>query len=377
MKNEIEKRNVIVGIAAILATVPATLATAQDLDLSDITLPPGFAIDVYAADVPNARSLALGDDGVVYVSTRRDGRIFALLPQDDGSQAILTIDEDLKVPNGIAYRDGDLYVAETTRVLRYPGVRARLLDPPAPEVIGEPLPGESHHGWRYIAFGPDGKLYITIGAPCNVCDREGFGLIVRQNADGSGREVFAEGVRNSVGLAWHPRTRDLWFTDNGRDMLGDDLPPGELNRAPAAGLHFGFPYCHAGEIPDPEFGQHRNCSEFAAPAQKLGPHVAPLGLRFYTGSMFPAEYQGQIFIAEHGSWNRSKKIGYRLSLVRLHNGRPASYETFAEGWLQNEQASGRPVDVLVLDDGSMLVSDDKAGRIYRISYSTLRTEGLL
>ena len=353
-------------------------ATADEaVQLSDIKLPPGFSIEVYASEVPNARSMTLGSNGTVFVSTRRDGHVFAVVPQEGSAPQVVAIAQGLKMPNGIAYHDGDLYVAEMTRVLRYPAIGARLDDPPQPEVVGDSLPDESHHGWRYIAFGPDDKLYISIGAPCNICDRDGFGVIVRQNADGSARETVASGVRNSVGMTWHPQTGELWFTDNGRDMLGDDIPPGELNHAPTSGLHFGFPFCHGGDIADPELGDLGDCADVTPPAQKLGPHVAPLGLKFYTGSMFPLEYHNQIFIAEHGSWNRSKKIGYRISLVRMEHGQPVSYDSFAEGWLQNEQVSGRPVDLLVLEDGSMLVSDDKAGKIYRISYSSLRAEGLM
>jgi len=337
--------------------------------LDDIVLPEGFSIEVYADDVPNARSLALGDNGTVFVSTRRDGRVFALVPGDKGSPSVVTIASGLKMPNGIAFRGGDLYVAEMSKITRYSDIEAHLDNIPEPETIVDSLPGETHHGWRYIAFGPDGLLYITIGAPCNICDRQGFGNISRLNADGSGLEVFASGVRNSVGLDWHPEFGNLWFTDNGRDMLGDNLPPGELNRATDKGMHFGFPYCHAGEIADPEFGDQRRCDEFTAPEQKLGPHVAPLGMRFYTGDMFPPEYHGQVFIAEHGSWNRTQKTGYRISLVRVTKGEAQSYEVFAEGWLQGDEVSGRPVDLLLLEDGSMLVSDDKQGRIYRISYS--------
>ena len=211
-------------------------------------------------------------------------------------------------------------------------------------------------------------LYISIGAPCNVCDEFGYAQIIRMNADGSGRETYASGIRNSVGFTWHPLSEELWFTDNGRDMLGDDLPPGELNHAPRQGLHFGYPYCHAGEILDPKFGEGRDCVDYASPAQKLGPHVAPLGVKFYTGDMFPAEYRNQVFIAEHGSWNRSKKIGYRVSMVRFDGERAVSYEPFAFGWLQGQSVSGRPVDLIVKDDGSLLVSDDFAGKIYRISY---------
>ncbi|MGI9261135.1 MAG: PQQ-dependent sugar dehydrogenase, partial [Woeseiaceae bacterium] len=255
-------------------------------------------------------------------------------------------------------------------------IEANLESIPEPVVIIDTLLPERHHGWRYIDFGPDGKLYITLGAPCNVCEREGSANISRMNPDGSEQEIFAEGVRNSVGLTWHPETDELWFTDNGRDMLGDDIPPGELNRAPQAGMHFGFPYCHGNDVADPEFGNRRSCSEFEGPAQELGPHVAPLGMIFYTGSMFPAEYTNQVLIAEHGSWNRSKKIGYRVSLVSMRSGNAIGYEVFADGWLMGEEVSGRPVDLLQLADGSVLLSDDQNGMIYRISYSRPIDEGV-
>ncbi|MEO1204014.1 MAG: PQQ-dependent sugar dehydrogenase, partial [Pseudomonadota bacterium] len=266
------------------------------------------------------------------------------------------------------YHDGDLYVAEIDRVLRYADIDNRLENPPTPDVLPIDLPDKRHHGWRYIAFGPDGKLYISIGAPCNVCEEDGFAVIERMNVDGSGREVVARGVRNSVGLAWHPDTEELWFTDNGRDMLGDDRPPCELNRVSEPGQHFGFPYCHGGDIKDPKFGAGQGCAAYAPPAQRLGPHVAPLGLRFYTGESFPERYRGQVFIAEHGSWNRSKKIGYRITTVAHDNGRGTSYSTFADGWLDGEKTLGRPVDLLVIEDGSMLVSDDLNGLVYRISH---------
>ncbi len=282
----------------------------------------------------------------------------------------------MKMPNGIAFYDGDLYVAENHRIIRYNDIEANLGEIPKPEVVIDSLPTESYHGWRYIDFGPDGMLYISIGAPCNVCDREGFANISRMNVDGSEQEVVARGVRNSVGFSWHPDNGEIWFTDNGRDMLGDNVPPGELNHAPKIGMHFGFPFCHGGDIPDPDFGEQRDCDEFVAPAQKLPAHVAPLGMLFYTGNMFPDEYDGQILIAEHGSWNRSKKVGYRISLVRMANGKADGYEVFADGWLENEESSGRPVDLLVLDDGSMLVSDDQNGIIYRISYSRPLSDGV-
>ena len=356
-------------ILMLAALLPAVATAQTDSVLADIQLPDGFSIEVYASDVPNARSMALGDKGTVFVATRSDGRIFALQPTESGPPAVITLAKGLRTPNGIDFLDGDLYVAETKRLLRFRDIENRLHDAPDFEVLDDTFPQERHHGWRYMKFGPDGKLYMSIGAPCNVCDRTGFGIIQRMDPDGANKETFAHGVRNSVGLEFHPRTGELWFTDNGRDMLGDDLPPGELNHAPEAGLHFGFPYCHGGEVADPEFGDQRSCEEFTKPARKLGPHVAPLGLEFYDGEMFPEAYRGSAFIAEHGSWNRSKKIGYRITRVRMNGDRPVDYEVFAEGWLQGERVSGRPVDLLILEDGSMLVSDDHAGRIYRIRYT--------
>lgn len=347
----------------------AQYVASAELELDDIELPKGFAIEIYA-DVPNARSMTLGYNDVVFVSNRRQDSIYALIPDGDANPRVIEIASGLNTPNGIAFRGGDLYVAETEQILVYRNIMSTMAERPSPEILSTPLLSERHHGWRYIDFGPDDKLYIGVGAPCNVCDRdhEGYGQIWRMNPDGSGKESFAHGVRNTVGLAWHPRTGHLWFTDNGRDMLGDNLPPDELNVADKPGQHFGFPFCHGGDIPDPDFGEGRRCEDFVPPAQRLGPHVAALGLEFYEGDMFPPRYRGQLFIAEHGSWNRSKKIGYRVMLVTFENGMPSSYEPFAEGWLQREEVSGRPVDLEVLSDGSMLVSDDLGGRIFRIYY---------
>lgn len=340
-----------------------------DVDIDDIKLPRGFEIEVYA-NVPNARSLALGYNGVVFVSNRRGSSIYAVVPSGDANPQVIEVARNLDMPNGIAFHNADLYVAEVGRILVYRNVMARLTQLPAPEVFNIQLPGERHHGWRYISFGPDGKLYVGVGAPCNICDRddEGFGQIWRVNEDGSELETYAYGVRNTVGFTWHPETNDLWFTDNGRDMMGDNVPPCELNHAPQAGMHFGYPFCHGSDVPDPDFGEGRNCADYVAPAQELGPHVAPLGVKFYTGEMFPPEYHGQVFIAEHGSWNRSKKIGYRIMMVSLEDGMPESYKPFAQGWLKGQKISGRPVDLLVMPDGSMLVSDDHADVVYRIYY---------
>jgi glucose/arabinose dehydrogenase len=359
----------VAGIVLVLSFMAAQAYAAAEFDLNDIDLPKGFVIEEYAA-VPNARSLALGDDGVVFVGNRRAKSVYAVVPRGDAEPDVVELVSDLEMPNGIAYHEGDLYVAEISRILVYRNVMSQLYGLSEPEVLDIELPGERHHGWRYIGFGPDGKLYIAVGAPCNVCDRdaEGFAQIWRTNADGSGKETFARGIRNSVGFTWHPQTGDLWFTDNGRDMLGDDLPPDELNVASRTGMHFGYPYCHGGDFRDPEFGADSDCSEFVPPVQKLGPHVAALGVKFYTGKLFPDEYRGQMFIAEHGSWNRSKKIGYRVMLVTLEDGIPAGYSVFADGWLKQDEVSGRPVDLLVMPDGSMLVSDDYGGRLFRISY---------
>ena len=345
------------------------------LPLERINLPEGFEISVFASGIEDARSLAKGEKGTVFVGNRNEDKVYAVVDKDKDGVADENhiIASGLRMPNGVAFRNGDLYVAEVGRILRFPNIENLLSDPPQPEVIYDQYPNERHHGWKYIGFGPDGKLYVPVGAPCNICDPEEdvYATITRMNPDGSNMEIFAEGVRNSVGFDWHPQTNELWFTENGRDMLGDNIPPDELNRAPKKGLHFGYPYCHAGDIKDPEFGEVRGCNEFTPPAQKLGPHVAPLGMKFYTGNMFPAEYKNQIFIPEHGSWNRSEKIGYRIQLVKLDgNGKASSYETFADGWLNEEEqdAWGRPVALLQLDDGSLLVSDDHAGVIYRISY---------
>lgn len=364
-------RPVLLALAG--ALLPPFTADAQGLPLGRIRLPPGFSIEPFA-EVPNARAMALGTR-TLFVGSRSGGKVHAVRLSGEGASTaagrVSVVAQGLDMPTGVAFRDGALYVADVSRILRFDAIEARLDAPPAPAVVTDRLPRETHHGWKFIAFGPDGQLYVPVGGPCNVCERdpERFALLLRMQPDGSKQEIFARGIRNTVGFDWHPETRELWFTDNGRDWLGDDLPADELNHAPRPGMHFGFPYCHQGDLPDPEFGRGRKCGEFSPPAQKLGAHVAPLGMRFYRGAQFPAEYRNQIFIAEHGSWNRSKKSGYRISLVRLEGRRAVSYATFAEGWLQGESAWGRPVDLLELPDGSLLVSDDHAGMIYRIKYT--------
>ena len=335
-----------------------------------IALPPGFHLTVFADDVPGARSLTLGSRGTLFAGTRGEGRVYALVDRDGDGRADrrYVIADGLNTPNGVAFHSGALYVAEIGRIIRFDDIESRLDNPPRPVVVTDALPRETHHGWRYIAFGPDGWLYIAVGAPCNACERKGFAEIRRLDPASGRMEVFARGVRNSVGFDWRPGTGVLWFTDNGRDWLGDDRPPDELNRAPRPGLHFGFPYCHGGDIVDPNLGHGHRCADYTPPAQKLGPHVAALGMRFYTGERFPARYRNQIFIAEHGSWNRSTKIGYRVTLVRLEGNHAVAYETFASGWLRRGADWGRPVDLQVMPDGALAVSDDKAGTVYRIAY---------
>lgn len=354
-------------------SLPAITEASADLPLNSIKLPKGFSISIYA-EVDNARSMAISPGGVIYVGNRNGDKVYAVKDTDGDFKADKkwVIASGLNMPNGVAFKDGNLYVAEVSRIHRFSGIEGKLNAPGKSEIIYDKFPTETHHGWKYIAFGPDGKLYVPVGAPCNICESKDptYAAIHRMNADGSELELFASGVRNTVGFTWHPDTKDLWFTDNGRDMLGDDSPPCELNSAPRKGLHFGYPYCHGGNIKDSEFGNKRACNEFTKPMQNLGAHVAPLGLKFYSGSMFPAEYKNQIMVAEHGSWNRKTKSGYKLSLVKMENGKVVGYQPFASGWLNEatQKVWGRPVDILLLPDGSMLVSDDQAGVIYRIAY---------
>ncbi len=362
-------------LSAVLLLAPALACLAPAAPgsggVAQIKLPPGFSIAVYSNQVRGARSMALSPKGIVYVGTLGSS-VYAVVDRNhDGvAEEMHVIASGLSSPNGVAWKDGSLYVAEVSRVLRFDNIDEHLTDPPKPVVVSDAFPGDRHHGWKILRAGPDGNLYIPEGMPCNICEKENpiYGTITKLSAQGK-PEIVERGIRNTVGFDWHPVTHELWFTDNGRDMLGDDVPPDELNYAPRAGMNFGFPYCHAGRISDPEFGKKHACSEFTPPARELGPHVAALGMRFYTGTMFPETYRNQIFIAEHGSWNRSTPIGYRVTLVRLQGNRAVSYEPFASGWLQGRESWGRPVDVQVMPDGALLVSDDRAGAIYRISYA--------
>lgn len=360
------------GIKMTGSWIPAVSISSTSLPLDKIKLPTGFSISVYA-EVQGARSMVMSPSEVLFVGTQRAGSVFAVKDTDGDHIADKkwTIATGMNNPNGVAIKNGSLYVAEISKVTKFDDIENKLDNPGKGKVIYDQFPTEWPHGWKYIAFGPDGKLYIPVGAPFNIgIPDDRHASIFRMNDDGTGIEKFASGVRNTVGFTWSPGTNEMWFTDNGRDMLGDDIPPDELNTAPKAGMNFGYPYFHAGNIKDPEFGAAHQESEFTAPAQNLRAHVAALGLKFYTGNMFPPEFKDQIFIAEHGSWNRSIKNGYRISLVRMKNDKAAGYETFACGWLDEatQTAWGRPVDILQLQDGSILVSDDLAGVIYRIVY---------
>ena len=348
-----------------------------DLPLDQIKLPEGFVISVYA-EVPNARSMAISPNGTLFVGNRSGDKVYAVVDNDkDGiADKVYIIDEDLKMPNGVAFKDGDLFVAEVSRILRYRDIENHFENPPAPEVVLDVYPTETHHGWKYIAFGPDGLLYVPVGAPCNICDKTDDNLIYTSisridiNLTNPEPEIIARGIRNTVGFDWDPKTGDLWFTDNGPDRMGNDIPPCELNHLANKGEHVGFPYCHAGTVLDPEFGEAKDCDDYSAPAWNFGAHVAPLGMTFYKGAMFPSEYDNAIIVAQHGSWNRDEKSGYQVMLLQHDDTKASSVVTFAEGWLNKEtqKAWGRPVDVLNMEDGAILVSDDYAGVIYRIAY---------
>ncbi len=362
-------------IKVILFLMPG-LAFAQQSNYQDILqqlrVPPGFSLSIFADNLPNARSLALGDDGVVFVGTGSTGTVYAV--QDTNNNGVadrhFVIADNLYMPNGVAYKDNKLYIAEVNRIIRFDRITQQLATPPKPVVVYDHFPSEKHHGWKYLRFGPDNKLYTSIGAPCNICEPEQdiFSSLVRLNADGTGFEILARGIRSSVGFDWQPKTNALFFTDNGRDYLGDDLPPDELNQWTTHGEHFGFPYCHGGDIPDPEF-PGKKCQQFTAPVWKFKAHMAPLGLHFYRSSHFPAEYQQQLFVAEHGSWNRSEPQGYRIALIKFIHNKPVYEQVFIDGWLTKDgKVLGRPVDILEMPDGSLLISDDKLGVIYRLDY---------
>jgi len=368
------------SFAALVFAAPGLACADASENLSKIKLPDGFKISIYA-EVPNARAMTLTPSGTLFVGSYNADKVHAVLDTNKDYKADKVIEiigpgnlpdgSKFDMPAGVAFRDGALYVSSISRIIRFDNIEANLENPPTPVIVSSAFPEKGHHGWKFIAFGPDGKLYVPQGAWCNVCDfpDELFASIARMNPDGSGLEVVAKGVRNTVGFDWHPETGELWFTENGRDMMGDDMPGDELNRISAPGQHFGYPYVHQGDTLDPQFGKDKKVEDYVAPAQVLGPHVAALGMRFYTGTMFPAEYKNQIFIAEHGSWNRRDKSGYRVMVVKHDGKNGTSYEPFATGWLQDgDETWGRPADVLVMPDGSLLIADDQADVIYRVTY---------
>ena len=340
-----------------------------EIPIGKIKVPQGFKVELWASGINNARAMTWGDKGTLFVSSRVAGNVYAVVDKA-GKREVKTIAKGLNLPNGVAFKGGTLWIAEIHRITKMEGIEDKLDSPPEMKVVYDVLTKDVPHGWKYLAFGPDGKLYFNIGAPCNIClPPETHANISRINPDGTNHEYFARGVRNSVGHDFHPVTKELYFTNHGRDWMHEDYPNDTLHHAPKAGLHFGYPYCHQGDIPDPDFGKGRSCSEFAPPLLKTGPHVGGNGIRFYTGSMFPAEYKNRMFLAQRGAWNRTQKTGYRVMTVQLVTAQAPKYEVFAEGWLENNQPWGRPNYIEWMPDGSMLLSDDFAGAIYRISYS--------
>ena len=347
---------------------------ASDLTPDKLKLPPGFKVEVWVDGVPEARSLALGDKGTVFVSNRNLTNVYAVVDRN-GKREVKKILTGLKSPNGVAFDKGTLYVAERHRITRYDGIEDRLDNPPEAKVVIDNLDPSSQagHFWKYLAMGPDGWLYFNIGAPGNiVMPTYDQASINRVDPKTGKMETFARGVRNSVGFDWHPKSKELWATNHARDWINDDLPHDTLHRISRKGMHFGYPWCHQGDFADPDFGASRSCDEFDKPALKLGAHIAPLGMKFYTGKMFPAEYQNSMFIAMHGSWNRSTKQGYNVMRVAVDAKGNAKLMPFLDGFLSDAKGDppmwGRPVDLLQLKDGSMLVSDDYNGVIYRVSY---------
>jgi len=360
------------GLACLLAS--AHLQAGDKLHLEKLKLPKGFSISLFADDVPNARTLAVGKQGTVFVGSRNNGSVYALQDTDKDGKADqrYIIATGLNLPNGVAYKEGALYVAEIHRIIRFDNIEQQLQKPPKPVVVYDKFPNKKHHGWKYLRFGPDNRLYTAVGAPCNICDpdKDIFTSLVRLNPDGTNMEILARGIRNTVGFDWQPETHYLYFTENGRDHLGDDTPADELNKWVHKGQHFGYPYCHGGDTLDPEHGKGKDCTTYNKPEWKFKAHMAPLGMRFYRGQQFPESYHRQLFVAQHGSWNRSIPQGYRIALLKFQQGKVVSEQVFIEGWLEKDgKAFGRPVDILELAEGSLLVSDDLAGVIYKISYS--------
>jgi len=365
-----------VNAAKLAPVAPPPIPTAADkLPTAKLKVPKGFNIEVYASGIPNARSMRLGDQGTLFLGNRFIGKVFAVVKKD-GKTEVKTIAEGLHRPNGLAFHKGTLYVAELSKVWRFDNIEKNL-DKPEKKMIYDNLPKDEPHGWKFISVGPDEKLYVPVGQPGNnVLNDDAHGQIRRINLDGTGAEVVVRGVRNTVGFDWHPVSKQLYFTDNGRDWMSEDVPNDELNRISKVGQHFGSPYCYQGNLLDAEFGWGHACSDYTPPVALLGAHTAALGMRFYTGSQFPAKYKNGAFIARHGSWNRSKKQGGDVIFVTFNkNGTVKSMEPFITGFLVDNKYLGRPVDVQQMPDGSLLVSDDWNGAVYRVTYGKAKVAG--
>ena len=357
---------------------PLTVTPPEKIPYSKLKVPNGFKVELWAHGMPGARMMTRGEKGTIFVGTRVIGKVYAITDKG-GARTHKVIAEGLKQPNGVAFANGSLYVITVDKSLRFDKIEDNLDSPQTTDVSDQlKMPESNHHNWKFAAIGPDKKLYVSIGAPCNICEVNTgvHALIRRQNLDGSNIEIVARGVRNSVGFDWHPQTKDLWFTDNGRDWAGDNGPEEELNRVPAknVGGFYGFPYCHAKGIPDKDIRKPNACAGVTLPAATLGPHAAALGMRFYTGNMFPASYKNTAFIARRGSWNRTKKFGYDVVQAKI-NGDRATITPFMTGFLDpaTDQFWGRPVDVMQMPDGALLVSDEHNGAIYRVSYGSGKT----
>jgi glucose/arabinose dehydrogenase len=351
-----------------------TETSRSEVPVERINLPPGFSVQIWATGLPGGRAMARGDQGKIYVGTRIIGRVYEVTDNGD-RRSVRVVADKLVQPAGVAFANGSLYVMAINRVLRYDGIESNPNAQPVDLTDKFQLPPEQHHNWKYIRFGPDKKLYVPFGAPCNICEPPAqYAQIRRYNPDGSGMEVIARGVRNSVGFDFHPKTGELWFTDHGRDWMGDDGPQDELNRISKPGLNFGFPYCHAQGVPDADFKRADACKDVTRPVALMGPHAAAMGVLFYTGSMFPAQYRDTLFVARKGSWNRSKPIGFDVVNIRVGaDGKDPKITPFMTGFINAKDGKydfwGRPAYLLQMPDGALLVSDEQTGTIFRVSYS--------
>lgn len=371
------------SVGSVGADTGRTQSSAEK-NLGQLLLPPGFAIELVTTQVPNARQMALSGSGVLYVGTRKAGKVYALTDWQKSSTAVRpkvrTIATNLSLPSGVVWHNNSLYVGALDKVLRWDNIDDHLDLPGDPAIVADNLPNEKHHGWKYLSMGPDNALYVPVGAPCNIClsDDPRFASILRMDPTSGKTSIYAAGVRNTVGMAWHPTTNELYFSDNGRDRLGDDVPAEEINVVRSAGAHYGYPHIHAGSIADPKFGNNHKASDYVAPLLKIQAHSAALGVDFYTATgtnAFPERYKNALFIAEHGSWNRSEKVGYRVS-VMFETDKGPQYAPFITGWLKGQANWGRPNDVLMTPAGDLLISDDQTGSIYRVSYTPFVTEAI-